>query len=29
MKKIYVAHSKDIDYINELYAPLRNASFFR
>ena len=29
MKKIriYVAHSKEIDYINELYEPLKNADF--
>lgn len=26
--KIYIAHSKQIDYINELYNPLRNDSFF-
>ena len=26
-KKIYVAHSKDIDYINQLYIPLRNTNF--
>ena len=29
MKKIYIAHSKDIDYINELYIPLRNDNFFK
>lgn len=27
MKRIYVAHSKDIDYLNDLYAPLKNADF--
>ena len=27
--KIYVAHSKQIDYINDLYKPLRNDSFFK
>lgn len=26
--KIYIAHSKKIDYINELYKPLRNDLFF-
>ena len=26
--KIYIAHSKKIDYINDLYIPLRNDSFF-
>lgn len=26
--KIYIAHSKKMDYINELYKPLRNDSFF-
>ena len=26
--RIYVAHSKEIDYLNELYKPLRNDSFF-
>lgn len=26
--KIYIAHSKEIDYINDLYKPLRNDSFF-
>lgn len=26
--KIYIAHSKKIDYINDLYKPLRNDSFF-
>ena len=29
MKKIYIAHSKDIDYINELYEPLKNANFLK
>ena len=29
MKKIYIAHSKEIDYINELYEPLKNADFFK
>ena len=28
MKKVYIAHSKDIDYLNELYRTLRNDSFF-
>ena len=27
--KIYVAHQKQIDYINDLYKPLRNDSFFK
>jgi len=27
--KIYVAHSRDMDYINELYNPLRAESFFK
>lgn len=26
--KIYIGHSKDINYIDELYKPLRNDSFF-
>lgn len=26
--KVYIAHSKDIDYLNELYVPLRNDSFY-
>ena len=26
--KIYIAHSKKIDYINNLYKPLRNDTFF-
>lgn len=26
MKKIYVAHSKDFDYKNELYKPIRNST---
>ena len=29
MKRIYIAHSKDIDYINELYEPLKNADFLK
>ena len=29
MKKIYIAHSKEIDYINELYEPLKNADFLK
>ena len=29
MKKIYFAHSNDIDYINELYEPLKNAHFLK
>lgn len=27
--KIYIAHSKKMDYINDLYKPLRNDSFFK
>ncbi len=27
MKKIYIAHSRDFDYLNELYAPLKQADF--
>lgn len=27
--KIYVAHSKQIDYVNDLYKPLRNDLFFK
>lgn len=27
--KIYLAHSKKMDYINDLYRPLRNDSFFK
>ena len=26
--KIYIAHSRDIDYVNKLYKPLRNDDFF-
>lgn len=26
--KIYIGHSKDIDYLNDLYLPIRNDSFF-
>ena len=29
MEKIYIAHSKEIDYINELYEPLKNADFLK
>ena len=29
MKKIYIAHSKEIDYISELYEPLKNADFLK
>ena len=29
MKKIYIAHSKDIDYLNQLYVPLKNADFLK
>lgn len=29
MKKIYIAHSKEIDYLNQLYIPLRNADFLK
>ncbi len=27
--KIYIAHSRDFDYLNELYKPLRNDIFFK
>lgn len=27
--RIYIAHSKDINYIEDLYKPLRNDSFFK
>ena len=27
--KIYIAHSRDFDYINELYLPLKNSDFFK
>lgn len=27
--KIYIAHSRDFDYLNELYKPLRNDMFFK
>ena len=27
MKRVYIAHSRDIDYLNDLYAPLKNADF--
>ncbi len=27
--KIYVAHSSDFDYQNELYVPLKNSEFFK
>lgn len=26
--KVYIAHSKNMDYINELYKPIRNERFF-
>ena len=26
--KIYIAHSREFDYLNELYKPLRNDAFF-
>lgn len=26
--KIYIGHSKDMDYINDLYLPIRNDAFF-
>ena len=27
--KIYIAHSRDFDYINELYLPLKNSGIFK
>jgi len=27
--KIYIAHSRDFDYINELYLPLKNSDIFK
>ena len=27
--KIYVAHSRDFDYVNELYIPLKNDAYFK
>jgi len=29
VKKIYIAHSKGIDYVNELYKPLKGADFLK
>ena len=27
--KIYIAHSRDFDYVNDLYLPIKNSEFFK